>query len=146
MILLTICLGIAYLVTPITMAYANKSVPNMTGTQAYFSTDPAVPYQDEKNVVLAMDWINQNTNENSCVILQHHFLQHGNYYIKSATEIVHYEVNVDQAISAAEQSGKINIYFVWWNTPIGWNEASIPSGFVSVADFGRISVYSYMKA
>jgi hypothetical protein len=143
MVLLTLCLGVAYLFTPITMTHANKSIPNMTGTFLYFSTDPAVPYQDEPNVVQAMNWINSNANQNTCVILQHHFLQYGNLYLNGPEKIVHYEVDVDQAVNKAAESGLSTVYFVWWNTPIGWNEAPVPDGFVSVADFGRISVYSY---
>ncbi len=146
MILLTIGLGVAYLFTPITMMYANKSIPNMTATQVYFSTDPAVPYQDEQNVVLAMDWINQNASPDSCVILQHHFLEYGRLYVSSSESVVHYDLDVDQAVNKASESGYNTVYFVWWNTPIGWNETPVPTGFVSVADFGRISVYSYMKA
>jgi hypothetical protein len=143
MILLTLCLGIAYMFTPLTMMYANKSIPNITGTHIYFSTDPAVPYQDEQNVVLAMDWLNQNANPESCVILQHHFFEYGRLYVSNSESIIHYEVDVDQAVNKASGSGYNNVYFVWWNTPIGWNEKSVPTGFVSVADFGRISVYSY---
>ncbi len=145
MVLLTLCLGVAYLITPLTMIYANKSIPNMTGTQIYFSTDPAVPYQDEPNVVLAMNWINQNANQNSCIILQHHFFQYGTIYLTGSEKIVRYEIDIDQAVSKASESGCSDIYLVWWNTPIGWNEAPVPNYFVSVADFDRISVYSYTK-
>lgn len=143
MVLITLCLGAAYLLTPITMTYANKSVPNMTGTQVYFSTDPAVPYQDAPNVQLAMQWIKQHSDQNTCVILQHHFFEYGRLYLTGPEKILHYQIDVDQAINKAAESGLSTFYFVWWNTPIGWNEDPVPDGFVSVADFGRISVYSY---
>ncbi|MGD6934227.1 MAG: hypothetical protein ACQCN5_08480 [Candidatus Bathyarchaeia archaeon] len=145
MILLTICLGAAYLFTPVTMTLANKSVPNMTGTQVYFSTDPAVPYQDEQNVLLAMNWIKQNSNQNTCIILQHHFLEYGKMYLTGPEKILYYQLDIDQAIAKTATSGLSTFYFVWWNTPIGWNEDPVPDGFVSIADFGRISVYSYER-
>ncbi|MGD6810762.1 MAG: hypothetical protein ACQCN3_13780 [Candidatus Bathyarchaeia archaeon] len=146
MILLTVCLGVAYLFTPLTMMYANKSVPNVTGTQVYFSTDPAVPYQDEQNVILAMDWINLNAHPNSCIILQHHFLQYGKLFVSNSKSIIHYEIDIDQAVSKASELGFNTFYYVWWNTPIGWNETPVPTDFVSIANFGRISVYSYTEA
>ncbi len=146
MILLTLSLGTAYLFTPLTMLYANKSVPNITGNFLYFSTDPAVPYQDEPSVVEAMTWFNSNSVGNSCVILQHHFFEYGRLYLDNSVRIMHYEVDVDSAVAKTFDLGFSNVYFVWWNTPIGWNEAPVPSGFVEVADFDRISIYSYMKA
>jgi hypothetical protein len=146
MVLLTISLGIAYLFTPLTMLYANKSVPNITGNAVYFSTDPAVPYQDEPSVVEAMAWFNSNLAQNSCVILQHHFLEYGRLYLDSSQHIVYYQVDVDVGVTKAVDSGFSSIYFVWWNKPIGWNENPVPDGFVEVEDFDRISIYSYTKA
>lgn len=143
MILLTLSLGVAYLFTPTTMVYANKSVPNLTGTQVYFSTDPAVPYQDENSVVQAMDWFNQNLDSNACVVLQHHFLEYGRLYLNNSEPIVHYEVDVDSAVDKAFESGFSQVFFVWWNQQVGWGDVSVPAGFTSVQDFGRISVYNY---
>jgi hypothetical protein len=143
MVLLTLSLGVAYLFTPTTMVYANKSVPNLTGTQVYFSTDPAVPYQDQNSVVQAMDWFNQNLDSNACVVLQHHFLEYGRLYLSNSEPIVHYEVDVDSAVDKAFESGFSQIFFVWWNQQVGWGDFSVPEGFTSVQDFGRISVYNY---
>ncbi len=146
MILLTLTLGVAYLFTPITMVYANKSVPNLTGTQVYFSTDPGVPYQDEGNVVQAMDWLNQNSGAESCIILQRHFLEYGKLYLNNSKQIIHYQIDINAAVSKASESGFSQVFFVWWNQQVGWGEFSLPAGFTLLQDFGRISVYSYMKA
>jgi len=143
MILLTLSLAIVYLFTPITMLYANKSVPNLTGTQVYFSTDPAVPYQDENSVVQAMDWLNQDSTTNTCVILQRHFLEYGKLCLDESKPIMYYQVNVDVAVNKALQSGFSQVFFVWWNQPVGWGDFNVPAGFTEVQDFGRISVYNY---
>jgi hypothetical protein len=142
MILLTLCLGVAYLATPVTMAYANKSVPNITRTQVYFSTDPAVPYQDVDSVVQAMGWLNNNLDAASCVILQNHFLNWGKLYLDNVHTIVTYESNLDSAVNKTIACGFSRVFFVWWNQPIGWNDVSVPQSFVRVQDFGRISVYA----
>jgi hypothetical protein len=142
MILITLCLGVAYLLTPLTMRYANISVSNLTGTQVYFSTDPAVPYQDENSVSQAMIWCNQNLASNACIILQHHFFEYGQLYLNSSQTIMHYSLNVDSAVNKALKSG-FQIYFIWWNQPVGWGDFSLPENFTAVQDFGRISVYGY---
>lgn len=143
MVLLTFALGIAYLATPVFMVYANSSVPAVSGTYLYFSTNPTVPYEDAEGVVQAMGWLNDNLDAASCVVLQHAFLTWGQLYLDKSHVIVHFESNVDSAVNTAFSSGFGSVFFVWWNQPIGWYGVSVPASFVSVQDFGRISVYAY---
>ena len=139
-------LAIAYLVTPITMLYANVSVPNLTRAHVYFSTDPCVPYQDVDGVIQAMNWCNANLDASSCVILQHHLLSWGQLHLDPSSNIIYYATNdVDTAISKAQEYNFTDVYFVWWNQPIGWNNVPMPSSFAEIKDFGRISVYSYQS-
>jgi hypothetical protein len=143
MILIAIVLGVAYLVTPITMTYANKSVPNITRTQVYFSTDPAIPYQDVGSVIQAMGWLNANLNTSYCVILQQHFLTWGQLYLNSSHKIINYESDVNAAVNKSLNLNFSTIYFIWWNQPIDWIDAPIPSNFSEIQNYGRISVYNY---
>ena len=145
MVLLTFGLGIGYLSTPIIMTYVgnNFSVPSTTGTYFYFSTAPAVPYEDVKGVTLAMEWLNSNINNNSSIALQHAFLSWGEYGLDQSHEIVHFNSDVDLAVNTALENGFESVYFVWWNQPIGWYGILVPEYFAEVQDFGRISVYSY---
>lgn len=141
MIILTLSLGIAYLFTPITMTYANLSIANVTGNQLYFSTDPAVPYQDEASVVQALEWLNNNMNASSCVILQHHYLEYGRLCLDKTNSIVYYTVNLTLAVDKALEKGFSQIYYVYWNQPIGWGNEPVPQTFEDLQDFDRISVY-----
>ncbi len=143
MVLLTLSLGVVYLFTPITMVYANKSIPNVTGTQSYFSTDPAVPYQDESSVVQSMHWLNQNLEPNDYAILQHRFLAYGRLYMDGSKNIIHYELDLASAVDKASELGFDQVYFVWWNQQVGWGNFSVPSSFSMIQSFGRISIYSY---
>jgi hypothetical protein len=143
MVLLTFSLGIAYLATPVLMVYTDVSVPVVTGTYLYFSTSPAVPYQDVNSVVKAMSWLNDRLNAASCVALQHAFLRWGQLYIDKSHAIVHFEIDITAALNTGLKSGFNNLFLVWWNEPIGWYGISVPQSFVSVQDFGRISVYLY---
>jgi hypothetical protein len=142
-VLLTFSLGIAYLATPLLMVYANASVPVVSGTYLYFSTSPTVPYEDVNSVAEAMSWLNDNLNSTSCVALQHAFLQWGELYLDKSHAIVHFTSDVDSAVSTAFNDGFSHVFFVWWNEPIGWYGISVPESFVSMQNFGRISVYAY---
>jgi len=142
-VLLTFSLCIAYLVTPVLMVYANVSVPSVSGTYLYFSTNPSVPYEDVNSVVQAMNWLNGNLDAFSCVILQHAFLFWGQLYLDKSHAIVHFENNDSLAIKTALDHDFSRVYFVWWNEPIGWYGLSVSPSFVRLQDFGRISVYGY---
>jgi len=56
---------------------------------------------------------------------------------------VYFEVDVDSAVKTGFENGFNDVYFVWWNEPIGWYGISVPETFVRVQDFGRITVYEY---
>jgi hypothetical protein len=143
MVLLTFALGIAYLATPVLMVYANISLPAASGTYLYFSTNPTVPYQDVRDVVQALSWLDGNMTVTSTVILQHAFLFWGKLYLDKSHAIVNFENNVDAAVNVSFDHGFSSVFFVWWNVPIGWYGISVPEYFASVQDFGRISVYVY---
>jgi hypothetical protein len=143
MVFLTFFLGVAYLATPLLMVYASVTVPSVSGTYLYFSTSPTVPYEDVTGVVRAMRWLDAHMNVSSCVVLQHAFLSWGQLYLDKSREIVHFETSVDMALNTALGYGFSRVYFVWWNQPIRWYGISVPAHFVSLHDFGRISVYVY---
>ena len=143
MVLITFTLGVAYLATPLLMVYTTASVPAVTGTYSYFSTSPAVPYEDVNNVVDAMEWLNDHLDVASCVVLHNAFLNWGELYLDKSHTIVHFEVDINSALTAGFENGFNNMFFVWWNVPIGWYGISLPESFVSIHDFGRISVYAY---
>ena len=142
MVLLSLSLGIAYLATPAIMTFVDASVPAVTGTSAYFSVAPTIPYQDVNNVVKTMDWLDANMEANSCVILHHVFLDWGRLYLDESQAIVYFIRNPDVGVLTATGRGFSQVFFVWWNRDIGWYDGSVPEGFVSVQDFGRISIFS----
>ncbi len=143
-ILLTFSLGIAYLASPILMVYANTSVPSLTGTYLYFSNSPTVPYQDVGDVTKAMNWLNNTMDSSSCVVLQYAYLFWGQLYLDKSHSIVTFENNdVNLAVNTALAHNFTTVYFVCWNEPIGWYNLSVPESFVSLQDFGRISVFVY---
>ena len=143
MVFATFALGITYLATPVLMVYTTGSVPAVTGTYLYFSTSPTVPYEDVTSVVEAMNWLNDHLDAFSCVALHHAFLHWGELYLDNSHEIIHFQTNLDSALNTGLANGFSKVFIVWWNEPIGWYGISVPDNFVSVQNFGRISVYVY---
>ena len=143
MLLLTILLGGVYLATPVLMSSFNVGLFSVPAVNRFFSFAPTVPYVDVDDVVKAVEWLDVNMGDNSCVILQHAFLWWGKLYLDNDHIIVHFENDVDSALDSAFGHGFERVYFVWWNQPIGWYGISVPEYFVRLEDFGRISVFEF---
>jgi hypothetical protein len=148
MLLLTFSIGIAYLASPMWLSYTNGAYANDSGSSVssislYFSASPTVPYEDVDGVRQSMNWLNENLDANSCVVLQHAFFRWGQLYLDKSHVIVHFTNDIDLAVSTATSNSFNHVFFVWWNEPIGWYGISVPESFVRVQDFGRISVYVY---
>jgi hypothetical protein len=144
MVLVTVVLGIVYLMTPVLMTRFDSSLPSVTMTSAYFSVSPTVPYEDVDSVVAVMGWLDTNMSEGSCVLLQHAFLSWGQIYLDETRAIVHFEVDPEKAVGVAVQHHFDRILFVWWNVEIGWYGIRVPDNFVQVHSVGRLSVYEYV--
>jgi hypothetical protein len=59
---------------------------------------------------------------------------------------INFRNDASLALDFAVDHGFSSVYFVWWNQDIGWYDMSIPSQFVPLRDFGRISVYKFTSA
>jgi hypothetical protein len=141
MVCFTFYLGIAYLATPLIMPLTGMSVASVSQNYLYFSDSPTVPYKDADSVVQAMKWLDSNSGSGSCVILQHALLCWGEIYLDKNQGIVTFNSNLNLAVTTAQTHGYSMVYFVWWNTPVGWYSVIVPPNLVGVQDFGRISVY-----
>jgi hypothetical protein len=103
-----------------------------------------LPLVDVNSAVAALKWVNTQMNGTSAFLAQNAFLWWSLLYLTDTRAIVYFDSNFDLAISAAYTHGFSRVYFVWWNTNIGWYGVSVPSYFVPLKNFGRISVYSYV--
>jgi hypothetical protein len=65
-------------------------------------------------------------------------------YLDKQHVIVHFENDVGLAVDFALERSFGRVFFVWWNTPIGWYGISVPEGFVRLEDFDRISIYEFV--
>ena len=139
----TVLLGCVYLATPVLMNTVKVGVFYLPNVSAHFSSAPAVPYQDVDNTVQAVSWLNANKDENACVVVNLVFTHWDRLYLDKSCARVQFWNDADLALDDALDRGYGSVYFVWWNTDIGWYDVSVPNKFVSVRDFGRISVFEF---
>ncbi len=144
MLLLTVLLGCVYLATPVLMSTFNVGISSIPYVCRYFSVSPTVPYQDVGAVINAMEWLDKNMEDNSCVILHHAFFFWGSAYLNNSHIIVHFTNNITAALNICFVNDFSPIYFVWWNQDIGWYGFTPPDYFSPVENFGRISIFKYM--
>jgi hypothetical protein len=67
----------------------------------------------------------------------------GELHLDKSHTIVAFESDFNAGLAVASKNGFTYTYSVWWNQNIGWYDITIPSCFVRVKDFGRISVYEH---
>jgi hypothetical protein len=118
---------------PTTVGYVPSSMQSNT-----------LPLIDVDSAVNALEWVNTQMNGSTAFLAQKAFLWWSMMYLSDTRGIVYFDGNFDTAISAAHTHGFSTVYFVWWNANIGWYGITVPSYFVSLKDFGRISVYDYV--
>jgi hypothetical protein len=139
----TVLMGSVYLATPLLMNSAQGGVFVLPYVSAHFSSAPAVPYQDVEDVSQAMMWLDENIDADSCVLVNHVFALWDDFYLDKSHAKVQFWNDADLGVDVALDRGFGSVYFVWWNQDIGWYDVSVPSQFVDLRDFGRISVYEF---
>jgi hypothetical protein len=143
MVCVTVVLGSVYLATPVLMNTVRTGLFVLPYVSAHFCSAPAVPYQDVESVAQAVTWLDENMDGNSCAIVNHVFDLWDQLYLDKSHVTVEFWNDAGLALDDALGHGFSSVYFVWWNTDIGWYNVSVPSQFVPLRDFGRISVYEF---
>jgi hypothetical protein len=139
----TVLMGSVYLATPLLMNTVQVGWFVLPYVSGHFSSAPAVPYRDVAGVSQAMAWLNENMDGNSCVLVNHVFVQWENLYLDKSHVTMQFWNDACLGLDDALNRGYGSVYFVWWNTDIGWYNVSVPNQFVSLKDFGRITVYEF---
>jgi hypothetical protein len=142
----TVLLGSVYLATPLLMNMGQTGVFALPYVSAHFCSAPSVPYQDVEGVSQAVVWLDENMGDNACVLVNHVFVHWERLYLGESRVTVQFWNDAGLALDDALDRGFGSVYLVWWNTDIGWYDMSVPNQFVSLKDFGRISVYEFVGA
>ena len=111
----------------------------------------SIPLRDVGHTIEVFEWLNENMNNNSSVLVHHAFLWWSDLYLDKKHAAIHFVRDVEKALAVSSMQGYDRIYLIWWNEPllewqnqsIGWYGLSVPNNFASVFSSDRISIYEY---
>lgn len=157
-LLLTVVVGSAFIATPAFFdrygfflnPLVNSYIPS---TMLYNS----IPLRDVSSTILAMEWLNENMDNRSIVLVHHAFRWWADLYLSKEHMMVYFVKDIENAVEVALAHGYKHMYTVWWNESyftwrneeVGWYGLTLPGGFKqfsgngTIPIFGRISVFEY---
>jgi hypothetical protein len=145
LLIVSFCLGSVFMACPLVDGHIGLVGLPTTVTYVPSSMQSnTLPLVDVNSAVDALKWVNTQMNGSSAFLAQNAFLWWSLLYLNNPRAIVYFDSDFDAAITAAHAHGFSTVYFVWWNTNIGWYGITVPSYFVPLKDFGNISVYDYV--
>jgi len=139
------CLGFVFMACP--LLYGRIGVVSLPTTVNYVPSSMqsnSLPLVDVDSTVNALEWVNSRMSSSSAFLAQDAFYYWSQLYLNNAHTIVDFKNDFTAAITTANAQGFDTLYFVWWNTDIGWYGITVPSSFVRLTSFDRISVYLYV--
>jgi hypothetical protein len=101
----------------------------------------SLPLCDVESAVNALRWVNVHMDGGTVFLGQDAFYWWGRLYLDESHAIVYFKDDFAGALKSASDNGYKKLFFLWWNVDIGWYGMSVPSYFVRLQDFGRLSVY-----
>ncbi len=142
LLLVFLILGGLFMSWPLTKT--GQGLINWPGTFKYFPSTmqtSSIPLQDTKAVTQAYEWLNNNMNKTSSLLVHDTFEFWTLLYLDQNHAAYLFDNNLTAAQSSATDAGFQSIYFVWWNQDIDWHDSQLSNAWISVHDSGRISVY-----
>jgi len=121
--------------------YVIFSIPTIS---RYFCVAPTVPLRDVEGTMEVMEWVDENMEDGSCVLVNAAFLSWARLYLNENRNIVIYMLDVEGALNVAASHGFDPAYLVWWGENIGWYRLTVPSSFELVFESGRMAAFQYM--
>ena len=144
LLVVSFCLASVFMVCPLVDGrFGLVGLPTTVDYVPSSMQSNTLPLIDVNSAIAALKWVNTQMSGTSAFLAQNAFLWWSLLYLNDTRAIVYFDSSFDSAISAAFTHGFSMCYFVWWNTDIGWYGVTVPSYFVPLKSFGRISVYVY---
>jgi len=116
-------------------------------TIAYFPSTMlhnTVLLQDVDGTIKAFEWLNGHMDNRSVVLVQHALLGWALSHLDEKFHILYYVKDIKSALTLSSELGFNKVYLVWWGVNTGWYGLEVPSYFVHVHSFGRISIFKYV--
>ncbi len=144
LLVVSVSLGLVYMCVP--LFFGQAGVFGLPVTVNYVPStmqSTTVPLVDVDGTVQSMEWLNARMGGSSVLLAQDAFFPWARLYMDGGRSLVYFKSNVLGAVDLALGRGFSHVYLVWWKENIGWYGLTVPNGFVSVFNSGRISVFEY---
>jgi hypothetical protein len=146
LVIVSSCLGLVFMACP--LLFGRFGLFGLPATVNYVPStmqSNSLPLVDVDSAVDALKWVDARMDGHSAFLAQDAFYSWGRLCLSSSHAIIYFKNDFDRAISAAHEHGFSTVYFIWWNSNIGWYGITVPDYFVQLMSYDRISVYSCLS-
>ncbi|WGM90376.1 MAG: hypothetical protein NUK63_04435 [Candidatus Bathyarchaeum tardum] len=122
----------------------NKGFINWGGTTKYVPSTmqtTSIPLQDIKGTQQAFNWLNNNMNNNSAVLIHDLFDNWAMLYLNTNHQAYLFDFNLENAANYTKNQGYNNLYFIWWNQNQTLHQLQIPNQWKPIQNYQRITIY-----
>jgi hypothetical protein len=145
LLIVSFCLGLVFMACPLVSGkFGLVGLPTTVNYVPSTMQSNTLPLVDVDSTVNALKWVNTRMDGNSAFLAQDAFHYWSQLYLNGTHAIVYFKNDFGTAIETAHEHGFSTLYFIWWNTNIGWYGITVPSYFARLMSFDRISVYLYV--
>jgi hypothetical protein len=146
LLVVSFCLGLVFMACPLLFGrFGLVGLPTTVNYVPSTMQSNSLPLVDVDSAVNALKWVNARMDSSSAFLAQDAFYWWSQLCLNNTHTIVYFKNDFGGAIRAAHEHGFSTVYFVWWNINIGWYGITVPSYFVQLTSFDRISVYSCLS-
>jgi hypothetical protein len=142
LLLILIILGTIFMTFP--LIDGKSGLLSWSGTFKYFPStmqSSSIPLRDIEPVTEAYEWLNNNMNKDSSLLVHDTFEFWTLLYLKRSHSAILFDNNLQVALDYAQSKGYQTIYIIWWNQDIGGYNLDLTEDWVSVQNYKRISIY-----
>ena len=146
LLVVSFCLGSVFMACPLLFGrFGLVGLPTTVNYVPSTMQSNSLPLVDVDSTVNALKWVDARMDNSSALLAQDAFYWWSQLCLNDTHTIVYFKNDFGGAIRVAYEHGFGTVYFVWWNTDIGWYGITVPSYFVQLMSFDRISVYSCLS-
>ena len=103
-----------------------------------------VPVEDTPHVVEALQWLDTNMDDESCLLAGNVFINWAKLSLDTRRTVIDYKgEKVVDGVNYALSLNFTSVYWVWWENGVGlhWYDQAVPETFSPVYSSGDIVVY-----
>jgi hypothetical protein len=101
----------------------------------------SIPLRDIEPLQKAYQWLNNNMNNNSALLVHDAFDNWAMLYLNINHKAYLFDFDIEQAAKRATTEGYQTHYFVWWNQTIDWYQLQPQNNWTIIQQYNRLTIY-----